>query len=132
MSMRIMEGNENEIEMEVAMNCGERSIEKIWYYIYIDIKCIKIYVVIEWQRVRSQKQPCLTSFATESKTRGKLVLNSSKPCLRCPNVASFIIVEFIDRVGAFSNEVCEKEGKKTISSDHFYKAIKVTIFLPRN
>lgn len=36
-------------------------------------------------------------------------------------------VEYIDKVGALSNEICEKEGKKTISTDHFYKSLKVKI-----
>lgn len=37
----------------------------------------------------------------------------------------FDYLEFIDRVSAKANEICEKEGKKTINNDHLYKSLKV-------
>lgn len=98
--------------------------------IYIEFKFIKIYVVIECQIVKYPKQQCLISFASALKAKRKLVLNLFKPCLIFQRVTKLMITEYIDRLGAVSNEICEKEGKKTINSDHFYKALKVSHFSP--
>lgn len=35
------------------------------------------------------------------------------------------MLEFIDKISSHANEICEKEGKKTINNDHFFTALKV-------
>lgn len=36
-----------------------------------------------------------------------------------------LTLEFIDRVSAQANDICEKEGKKTINNEHLYKSLQV-------
>ena len=43
-----------------------------------------------------------------------------------------LTAEFIDKVAAKANEICEEEGKKTINNEHLYKSLKVSVCLCRN
>lgn len=49
-----------------------------------------------------------------------MLLDLSK-CIPLP------IAEFIDKVSAQANQICEKEGKKTINNEHFFKALNVHV-----
>lgn len=42
---------------------------------------------------------------------------------------AYLELEFVERVSTSANKICEESGKKTITNEHLYKALKATIFL---